>query len=554
MHYKGRLTAVAFILSFRGIWFYYYNFLYGHTLHFSEVTITILLLFPAWWIGKQFDQVSELKQKLELRKEKLLKEIRVSENRYNNFVEKSPNFVVIYDTEGKITYANKKTLSLLEAENESEVLGKSMLDFIDPIQHDEGRKRLNDALQHIPVEPIEYKVITLKKRIIYIESVVMQITDEGKQALMFVALDVTKRKEAEMLRNQQERNYESLVKTSPIGIIVHKNEKIIWVNPAALKIAGVQHEHDLIGTSLTKLIEPTKIDIINERIQKIEQGHQVKPIEYKIIRPDGSFIYAEINGYKTNFQGQDVILSFAVDITERKKQLEKINDLAYYDTLTSLPNRNLLTRHLESAITDAIENGKKGYTLFLDLDRFKNINDTYGHSSGDELLKKVTEKLKSMSLLKNEFISRYGGDEFIIVINSNKSISEVAFIAEEISSILRKPVFVRGLPMYISTSIGISIFPRDGQDSDTLIKNADIAMYTAKESGRDNYKFYSNNLYEENVRRMEIERELRTAIEKKQLYLQYQPKVEIKTNKVIGSEALLRWNNKKMDRRRLARC
>jgi diguanylate cyclase (GGDEF)-like protein len=182
--------------------------------------------------------------------------------------------------------------------------------------------------------------------------------------------------------------------------------------------------------------------------------------------------------------------------------------------------------------------------LFIDLDRFKVINDTKGHTFGDLLLEKVTERLKNC-LSKNDFIVRYGGDEFIIVLQ-NVTREKVSHIAETIIQQFTESFVVDGLEIFTTPSIGISMYPEDGEDIDTLIKNADAAMYLAKETGKNNYQFYDLSLQEKNEKKMRIESKLRKALEQDEFVLYYQPKFELETNCLVGVEALIRWNNKEL--------
>ena len=242
------------------------------------------------------------------------------------------------------------------------------------------------------------------------------------------------------------------------------------------------------------------------------------------------------NGIVTHY------VSIGADITERKDAEERIHYLAHYDTLTGLPNRLLLRDRFQQAIALSDRNQTKVALLSIDLDRFKVINDTMGHQVGDELLRQVVGRLKS-SLRSSDTISRQGGDEFIIVTQDHAGANIAATIARNIQESLAHPFEVSGQEIRISASIGIALYPEDGKDFDTLIKKCDIAMYHAKESGRATHRFFTEELNVDASDRMQLERELRRAIDRQEFLLYFQPQVSLDTGKVTGAEALVRWSH-----------
>jgi diguanylate cyclase (GGDEF)-like protein/PAS domain S-box-containing protein len=538
MFYRGRFIAIFFILAFRTFWFFYYKGLYGHQITLVELTMSVLLLIPAWFVGKKFDEVSFLRRKLELRKEELLHEVRVSDERYKTIVEQSPNFIIVLNLNGEITYVNKKAIKILEGTDSSNLIGRSAFEFIDKSYHQLGREMIERAEQNEILETAEYKIKSLQGTSFYIESVSLRISDKGKPALMVVGSDITNRKKVEEKMQLHETSFRNLVETAPIGIIIHKNFEVIWANSAALKLGGIENLNDLLGTSILDVIDKSFYENIKNRLEVINQGNPVKPFEYRMLNKNGEERYVELNGLKTTFKGEEVILTFAVDITQQKKQLKKINHMAYYDALTGLPNRNLLDQKLEETLN---KSNCKGAVLFLDLDRFKMINDTLGHSSGDKLLAQVAKRFSTIESLKPAFISRYGGDEFIIVIEDTSDVEKIKKIAEDLIYNLPQPFYCDNGEMYISVSIGISLFPYDGSDVETLIKTADVAMYSAKDAGRNTYRLYNKKLHEMHYISMELERDLRKALDEDQLTLHYQPKYKLSNEQVVATEALLRW-------------
>lgn len=243
------------------------------------------------------------------------------------------------------------------------------------------------------------------------------------------------------------------------------------------------------------------------------------------------------------------------DITERKKADEKIRNLAYYDPLTHLPNRGLLQEYLDQAIQHARRSQRNVGILLIDLDRFKQINDTLGHSVGDHLLKKVARRLEtcirangdSIACLDSESIpgvvSRFGGDEFLILLSNLKNAEDAEIVSRRILLAFNVPFETEHHEFRITPSIGISIYPKDGEDPETLIKNSDTAMYHAKEKGRNNFQNYVHTMNLKSLKKLRLESDLRKALDRNQFRLHFQPKVNIQTGKIVGAEGLLRWEH-----------
>lgn len=230
------------------------------------------------------------------------------------------------------------------------------------------------------------------------------------------------------------------------------------------------------------------------------------------------------------------------DITERKAAEQQIYRLAYYDTLTDLPNRSLLYSLLEQAISEAHRKHEHGALLFLDLNRFKHINDSFGHSPADTLLAEVGKRLAA-ALRKEDVVSRLGGDEFVLALFDISRREDAAIVARKVLAALAEPFFIEGHEVLLSASVGISIFPDDGRDAETLIRNADVAMYRAKQLGDSGYLYYSREMNLRSLERLKMEGGLRHALDRNEFLLHFQPQLDLVSNRIIGTEALLRWSS-----------
>lgn len=230
------------------------------------------------------------------------------------------------------------------------------------------------------------------------------------------------------------------------------------------------------------------------------------------------------------------------DISEQLSKEKKLTSLAYHDQLTGLLNRTAFMEIFEHALNRSARQKSQVALFFMDLDRFKRINDTLGHDIGDVLLQEVALRLKNSVRIDNE-VGRMGGDEFVLMLEDFKTLNTPALIAKKVINVIKEPFYVKDKILHVTTSIGISIFPRDGEDSQTLLKNADAAMYMAKNFGRNGYHFFTRSLAREARERFELELELQQALKKHQFVVFYQPKISLHTGEIIGLEALIRWQH-----------
>lgn len=368
----------------------------------------------------------------------------------------------------------------------------------------------------------------------------------GVPHVLSMGRDMTSRLNAIRDLQESEARYRSLVDVSPDMIAVIQDYQIVFVNSAGAELLGANSPRELLGTSLKRYIHPDFVGVVDERKRQLElEGGSVPAIEEKFIRLDGTAIDVDVRAAFVVYQGYPARLIVVRDITERKQAESVIYQMAYYDSLTGLPNRRLFQEYLATSCLRAQEQQEKMAVLFLDLDRFKLINDSFGHQDGDGLLVQVGQRLRKI-LPEQAIASRIGGDEFTIILPNVDSREHVSKVAEEVVASLDKtPFFIAGREIYVSTSIGISLFPDDATNDAELLGLADMAMYRTKRNGRNHYQFYNEmmNNAGKAAKLIHMGQNLRRALECNELYLEYQPKIDTPTGRTIGLEALLRWNN-----------
>lgn len=294
----------------------------------------------------------------------------------------------------------------------------------------------------------------------------------------------------EAIRRSEDR-YRRLVELSPDGIVLLVNGNFAFLNPAGMELLGFYEQEDLLGRSMADLVHPDYRIIFAEQAHYVVESGSPSPwIEERFICRDGSEIDVEVAGGPFTYLGEPAIQIIFRDITERKHAKERLEQLAHFDTLTGLPNRALFFDRLHQALVEAQRYGHQMALLFLDLDRFKAINDTLGHDAGDMVLAETARRLKEC-VRGCDTVARMGGDEFTIILGKIAEERDAAMIAERIIASLAAPYCLGRESRCIGVSIGVSVYPADGADIDALIKKADIAMYRVKEHGRNGYLIHA---------------------------------------------------------------
>ena len=350
------------------------------------------------------------------------------------------------------------------------------------------------------------------------------------------------------LRQSAESRLRTLFDQSPDPVWIIENGMFVECNEAAVSMLGYSSKNELMDTHPSRLSPPIQPDGEDsfrkaERMMALACANGTNRFEWVHTRADGTDFTAEVTLSAIELGGRQAIYCAWQDITERKQAKEKIEYLAHYDSLTGLSNRFSLNSRLVQTMVEAKREERQLAVMFIDLDRFKVINDSLGHHVGDLLLIETASRL-SKAVRESDIVARLGGDEFVVVLTMLTDPADAAQVAAKILDALSVPYLLEGKQLHSTPSIGISIFPENGDDPDVLMKHADAAMYSAKDQGRNNFKFFSASMTEAATERMDIERDLRLALQLNQFELHYQPQICTRRNDVVcGVEALVRWRH-----------
>lgn len=349
--------------------------------------------------------------------------------------------------------------------------------------------------------------------------------------LLFEKLVLVRRK-----RMESEERYRSVVEQASEGILLVSvnNKKIIEGNAAFNNLLGYS-SGEVVNMSLYDIIEEGRetIDLEIDRILREKRDMRLR-------HRDGSYVYAELSANRITYNDQDTMCLVVHDITERKRFEEQLMYQANHDSLTGLANKSLLEDRLRQATAYQKRKNNILAIMLLDLDRFKVINDTLGHPIGDILLQAVAERLKG-SVRGYDTVARLGGDEFVIIVTDVTNTHDVITIAKNILNLFTTPFTLNGQELFVTASIGISVYPFDGDSVEHLLMKADTAMYHCKGQGGNSYQFFAEDMNRKVRDRLTLETSLRKAIEQEELLLYYQPKVDLTTGRICGMEALIRW-------------
>jgi len=464
---------------------------------------------------------------------------------------------IVLDEEANILQFNNYAEKLTGYQS-AEVLRKNWFDiFIPHYNFEKNMKLFKELLNTVGANNENENIIICKdksSRLIRWNNTIVRDRDEKNILLLAIGVNITQQKFAEAEIRKQGAMLRSVIDATP-DLIYYKDYK-----DQQGRYIGCNRAYEIfVGYTEAEMFGQTDIDIFGPEI-----GNAFRTRDLKMLASGETFTYDEWITYpdgrkvllqtiKTPFYGANHeirgVLGIGRDITDRweaeqtiQQQSNSLKYQAYHDALTGLPNRVLLNDRLAQAISKAKRSKTNVAVLFIDLDRFKQINDSLGHHKGDEVLRHIASRLKK-SLREGDTIARIGGDEFVVLMESLNRVQHATVMAKKIIHILQEPLVVENSELYVTSSIGISLYPQDGSDSQTLLKNSDAAMYKAKEEGRNTFQYYTKDMTKMAFERVRIEANLRRALKNEELVVYYQPQINQMTGKIIGFEALVRWRD-----------
>ncbi len=355
---------------------------------------------------------------------------------------------------------------------------------------------------------------------------------------------VIQNKRAEMALRRSENQLRAIIDAEPECVkIIKADGTLVQMNATGLAMIEASGPEQVMGKPIFKLLMPEYRELFRAFIENVLRGNKSK-MEFEITGFKGTHRWLESHAVLMPGEqgGPPLVLSITRDITDRKHTEKRLQQLAHFDSLTDLPNRAQFIERLEATMADADRHERLVGVVFLDLDRFKYINDSLGHEKGDMLLREVAMRL-SGAVRRGDTVARLSGDEFALVLADMGHVDDAIHVAQKILDVFRTPFRVAGHDLYVTASLGITLYPFDDQNAQELLRNADVAMYRAKESGKNNYQFYVAEMTVKVSERLTLENDLRHALERGELSLNYQPIADCQSGHILGMEALLRWKH-----------
>jgi len=511
---------------------------------FSDQTVhtTLALKMPLYNTNNQINGMAAIVTDIT--------EQKLAESRYRGLVETVDCIVWEVDLETfDFCYVNHYA---------EELLGYTIEEWYQPgfwseIMHPDDRswafQYCQDCIdENLETYEFDYRVISKDGRVVWLHDIVSLVVENDKPRwLRGIMVDITAKKTMESEMASIQARFHTIFDTAPVGMLLVSGEthEILEMNEAYCQIVGRSPEQ-VLEEGWKSYTHPD--DYPSEAIQmnRLSSGETDRyDLIKRFYQSDGSLVWVQSRAIAIDTPGDADSFQYLIvleDITERKKSEERIWRQANYDFLTNLPNRQMIEDRIEQLIKESLRSSQQFSILMIDLDGFKDVNDTLGHKKGDDLLIEAGQRIKNC-IRESDTVGRLGGDEFVVILSHLTHISGVEQVADNINKSLANVFNVTETELFVSASIGIASFPEDANDVLGLLKNADQAMYRAKQQGRNHYQFFTQSLQDAAIDRMMLINDLRIAIAEQNFELHYQPIVDIRSGKLCKAEALIRWNH-----------
>ncbi|WP_372597336.1 EAL domain-containing protein [Amphritea sp.] len=473
---------------------------------------------------------------------------RRSEERFKNLVDTSDGIVWEADYETfSYTYMSENIVRILGYSLDHWSEPDFWQDHLHPDDREEVIRNATENIKHLSDYEIEYRFLSARGDIVWIRDMVRVVFERGKPSwLRGLMLDITDQKVADILMRQSESRFRELIESLPAIAVqgYDENRKVIYWNDASEALYGYSRD-EALGQTLESLIIPEEMreDVIQHHQNWLEKGLEIPAAELELQHKNGTAVPVFSSHVMLRSDG-DRQEMYCIDISlrEQKRAHAELTHMAHYDALTHLPNRRTFTDRLRQLMKSSDREGQQVAVMMIDLDRFKEVNDTLGHDYGDLLLQGAAKRLLSC-VRSTDTVARLGGDEFLVILGNLSDIAVIERVAGNILQQLSEPFILRDNRTFLSASIGIALYPSDAMTLEALMKNADQAMYVAKEKGRNRFHYFTLEMEAAAQKRRRLLNELREAINLQQFEIYYQPIIDLNNDSVVKAEALLRWNH-----------